>query len=151
MAHEVAFQPFDVWTENQVTGGMNLSNDEHAVYLTDVTPDVAADELKADLAEIALGNGYAGFIDIQNTFSLVGKIYTMFGESILITASGGSIAQWQYIVLFNRETVVKVDPLLGFWDHEIKSNISIGQSHEILFNQAPVGSPGPVLSVLSFS
>jgi len=145
------FQRFDIWTENQVTKVGNLSDHDHFIYLSNTTPDKAADEVKADLAEITTGFGYSGPIDTINTFTLLGAIYTMFGESILITASGGSIATFRYIVLFNDETTVKVDPLLGYWDHGEAVDLASGDTHEILFNDAPVGVPGAMLSVLALA
>jgi len=144
------FQPFDILVTDVITGGQNYANDVLHVYLSDVAPDVVNDTLKADIAEIAVGNGYAGSVDINIGFSSVRKIFTFFGDSFLLTAAGGDIAQWQWIILFNEDTTVKVDPLIGFWDHGQKANITNGNTHEILFNGSPVGTPGSFLTMLSF-
>lgn len=144
------FQRFDIWTDDQVAGQVhNLSDHDFFIYLSNTTPDKVNDNVKADLAEIATGFGYAGAIDTINTFTNAGKIYTMFGESILITASGGTIGPLRHVVLFNFETLVKTDPLVGFWDHGQSISILDGATHEILFNNSPVGVAGAMLTLQS--
>lgn len=40
--------------------------DQLAIYLSNATPDASLDAVKADLAEIATGNGYTGPINVPN-------------------------------------------------------------------------------------
>jgi hypothetical protein len=130
----------------------NHSDHDFHIYLSNQfigSGDRSTDELKADIPEIAFGNGYSGSIDTQNTFSNVGKVYTMFGESILLTAAGGDIGPWRNILLFNFETAVKVDPLVCHWDHGDHITIPDGTTHEILFNGAAVGQDGAMLEIKS--
>ena len=85
-------------------------------YLTNAVPDAALDAVKADLAEIAAGNGYtAGGEDIQNDFSEAGGTGTLTGVDFVITASGGTIGPFRYVVLYN-DTAVG-DPLIAWWDY----------------------------------
>ena len=71
------------------------------VYLSNATPDAEADAVKADLAEITPANGYAGPVDAQQDFTRSGATSTMTGTKVVITASGGAINTFRYVVLYN--------------------------------------------------
>jgi hypothetical protein len=112
---------------------INASTNTLKVYLTNATPSASADSLKADLAEIANGNGYtAGGIDTVNTTSQTGGTITVgCTDTLTITASGGSIADFRYVVLFNEDTTG--DMLIGWWDSGATQTITDGNSFEIDF------------------
>ena len=71
------------------------------IYLSNTVPSASLDAAKADLAEIATGNGYTGPQDIVNDYTETGGTGTLTGTDVTITASGGAIAQFQYVVLQN--------------------------------------------------
>ena len=64
----------------------NLSADQVEVYLSNAVPSASADAVKADLAEIATGNGYTGPQDTQNTGAEAAGTYTLTGTKVVITA-----------------------------------------------------------------
>jgi hypothetical protein len=112
------FVKFNCWSEHQAEGVHNLDADTLRVYLTNATPDVAADSVKADLAEISAGNGYpAGGVDVQNATSRTGAVTTVTGVDAVITASGGPIGPFRYAVLYNDTPTSPADPLIGYWDY----------------------------------
>lgn len=102
------------------------------VYLTNSAPSAADDSVKADLAEIATGNGYTGGVSCQNTGSEASGTFTLTGTKITITASGGAIAQFRYVVLFNEDAAD--DPLIGWWDYGSAVDLASGESFTIEFN-----------------
>lgn len=105
-------------------GALNADTDTLKVYLTNTAPDAAAHSVKADLAEIAAGNGYtAGGEDAQNAASTSGGVITVVGTDITWTASGGSIASFAHAVLYNDSAAD--DPLVGYWSYG--SSISPGE------------------------
>jgi hypothetical protein len=109
------FVPFDCFAQDLGRGVHNLHADTLVVYLTNATPSVSADAVKADLAEIATGGGYSGPIDIENTYSQTGGVGTLAGVDKTITATAGGIATWRYAVLAN--DTATGDPLIGYWDY----------------------------------
>lgn len=99
------------------------------IYLSNTTPDAGADEVKTDLAEIATGNGYSGPVAIpsQSGSESTGT-FTFSGDEITITASGGAISTFQYVVMFNDGTSVKTDPLIAWWDNGSTVDLADGES-----------------------
>jgi hypothetical protein len=106
------------------------TNDTLVVYLSNATPDAAADAVKADLAEISTGNGYTGPQDTQNDGSESGGTLTVTGVDITITAAGGSIGPFRYAVLANDTPAG--DPLIGWWDYG--SAITLNDTEQLLID-----------------
>ena len=130
----VAFNKIQGWIGYLGTGVINLNTDLLACYLTNAVPSASLDNVKADLAEIATGNGYTGPEDTTNAYSESGGTGTLTATDITITASGGAIAQFRYVVLFDDTvTTPVVDPLAGWWDHGSAVDLADGESYTIDF------------------
>lgn len=129
-----AFFKFNNFVERLLKGEHQLHAAGHTVkvYLTNATPDAAADDVKADLAEIAAGNGYsAGGVDVQNDVSETGGVATVTAVDVTITASGGSIGPFRYAVLYN-DTHAS-DALIGAFDYGASVTLADTQSITIDF------------------
>ena len=110
-----------------------LNADLLEVYLSNATPSASADTIKANLAEITNENGYAAPEDTQNTYSEAGGTGTCVGTDIVITASGGTIGPFRYVVLFNTTPVSPVDPLIGWWDYGSSITLQATETFTINF------------------
>ena len=114
-----AYQRFNVSSLDVLLGKHNFASDVFKVYLTNVAPNAATHGVKADIAEIAAGNGYTAGglvipIDAVTQTNGVGDVST--DESTLqIVAAGGSIGPFRYAVAYN-DTHAS-DPLLSFFDY----------------------------------
>ena len=85
--------------------------------LANVAP-VATNAVKADITEIAAGNGYtAGGVTLTAgaVQSTAQASITIADIANLITAAGGSIGPWRYLVIYDDTTAGK--PLLGWVDY----------------------------------
>lgn len=139
-----SFNKFNVFTTNLCTKVHDLNADTLSVYLSNATPSVSADSVKADLAEISIANGYTGPVDTQNTGSGSAGTYTVTGTKVVITASG-SVGPFQYVVLYNDTPTSPADPLIGWWDYGSAVTLSSGETFTIKFNN---GDPtGTILTV----
>jgi hypothetical protein len=117
MATFVKFQQF---AEDLGKGVHQLHAAGHTlkVYLTNATPDVAADAIKTDLAEITVEGDYpSGGTDIQNDYTETAGVGTLTGVDVVFTAAGGSFGPARYAVLYNDTPAGPVDPLIGYWDY----------------------------------
>lgn len=103
------------------------------VFLTNEQP-LVSDTIKADMAEIAAGNGYtAGGEDAQNDYSESGGTGTLTCQDITWTAAGGTIGPFQFAVLYNDTPAAPVDPLIGWWDYGSPITLQIGESFKVDF------------------
>lgn len=61
-----------------------------------------------------------------------------YTADIVITASGGAIATWQYIYLFDNTIAAPVDPLVCYWDHGSGIALGDGDSATLQFNASGI-------------
>lgn len=125
-----AFSKFNVFMGDLGSKVHNLTTDDLRVMLTDVAP-VATNTVKANLTEIAAGNGYAvgGNAATFTSWTQVAGLWKLVLVPVLFTASAGSIAQFRYASLFNNTPAGK--PLIGWWDYGAEVNITNGNSFTV--------------------
>ena len=129
-----SFNKFQNFVEDLGKKVHNLHDDTLKVYLSNATPDAAADAVKADLAEITAENGYsAGGADVQNTYTESGGTGTLAGTDVVITASVGTVGPFRYAVLYNDTPTSPADPLIGWWDYGSAVTLASGETFTVDF------------------
>lgn len=112
---------------------INCNTDAFEGYLSNAAPSASADDVKVDLAEISTGNGYtAGGVDSTNTYSETTGTGTCATTDWAVTASGGSVGPFQYVVHFD-ETVASpvTDPLICWHDYGSALTLASGESFTV--------------------
>ncbi len=109
------------------------TDDTLEIYLSNAAPSVSADAVKADVAEITNENGYAAPQDTANNGTETTGTLTIAATDITITASGGTIGPFQYVVLMNTTPSSPLDPLIAWWDHGSAVTLQDGESFTIDF------------------
>jgi hypothetical protein len=113
-----AFNKFQAFVENVAEKVHNLQSDTLKVLLTNTAP-VATNAVKADLTEIAAGNGYTagGTAATVSSSAQTTGTYKLVLADVVFTAAGGSIGAFRYAVLYNDTPTSPADPLIGWWDY----------------------------------
>ena len=110
----------------------NLHTDSIKILLSNTAPDVAADTVKADAAEIGAGNGYtAGGTAIpgQSFTQTAGVALLDISGNVVFTASGGTIGPFRYAILYN-DTAAS-DELIGYWDYGSSITLQDGENFTV--------------------
>ena len=140
-----SFNKFNQFSTDLSTGKHNFGSDDLYCALTNTAP-VATNAVFADLTEISGGNGYtAGGSDTVNTGAGASGTYTVTGTNITWTASGGAIATFRYVVVYNSTQTSPLKPLLGWWDYGSALTLNSGDSLTVKFNGG--SSSGTILTV----
>lgn len=145
-----AYNKFNSFVEFLMNKEMDLFGTAETlnVYLSNATPSATADLVKADLAEITNQNGYAAPVDTQNDSTRTTTTVTLTGISHTITASGGSVGPFQYVVLYDdTPTAPNADPLIAWWDYASALTLLDGESFTVKYNNAAVGNPGTIFTL----
>lgn len=126
----VAFNKFNQFSADLAHKVHNLGADALKVMLTNTAP-IAANAVKADIAEITAGNGYAagGFAVSLLSSTQTAGVYTLKlnDQPAIFTPSGGTVGPYRYAVLYNDTPTSPLDPLIGFWDFGSAITQNVGQ------------------------
>ena len=134
MAQKTAL-PIEKFSEDLVKAVHNFATHTFKAYLTNAAVSVSAHTVKADVAEIATGNGYAGPITISITVSRTGSLTKIVGaDPAVITASGGSIGPFRAVVFYNDTPTSPADPLIVAWDYGSSITLQAGETFPIDFD-----------------
>ncbi len=128
-----AYNKFQSFVEALAEKVHNLGSDTLKVMLTNVAP-VATNTVKANLTEIAAGNGYTagGTQATISSSAQTAGTYKLVLADVVFTASGGSIADFRYVVLYN-DTALN-DELIGWWDYGSTVTLTTGQTFTVDFD-----------------
>ena len=75
------------------------------------------------------------------THTQTGGTFTLdYGADIVITASGGAIATWRYIYLWDDTVTSPVDPLIVVWDHGSGITLADTDTATLQFNASGIYS-----------
>lgn len=130
-----AFNKFDAFVEAMAEKVHNLGADVLKVYLTNAVPSASADAVKADLAEIAAGNGYTagGNVAALTSSAQVAGLYKLvLADPATFTATGGNIGPFRYAVLYNSTTVA--ENLIAWWDYGASITLLSGDTFVVDFD-----------------
>jgi len=115
----------------------DLSSDTLKVALSNTAPN-QTDATFSQITEIASGNGYTAggtAASISSSGQTTGT-YKLVLADVTFTASGGSIATFRYIILYNDTPVSPADPLIGYWDYGAAVDVTDGNSFTTDFSAA---------------
>lgn len=113
----------------------NLGADTLKVMLTNVAP-VATNTVKANITEIAAGFGYTsgGTQATIAASSQTSGTYKLVLNDVVFTASGGSMATFRYLVLYN-DTATN-DELICWWDNGSTVTLADTETYTLDFSAA---------------
>lgn len=110
-----SFNKFNSFVEALAEKVHNLGSDSLKMMLSNSAP-AAGNTVKADITEIAAGNGYTagGIALVVASSSQTGGTYKLVVNDFSITAVGGAMATWRYGVIYN--DTASNDELVGYYD-----------------------------------
>ena len=124
------FTKFNTFISRLVDGEFDFNSDTFKFFLSNEQP-LATDSVKGDIAEITNENGYAAPVDIENAFAVVTGVGTMTAVDKVVTASGGTIGPFQFIVIY--DDTHASDALMGWIELASAVTLQIGQSLNVNF------------------
>jgi hypothetical protein len=125
-----AFNKFNQFVKDLADKVHNLGADSLKIMLTDVAP-VATNTVKANITDITAANGYTagGAVAAYVSDAQTSGTYKLILSPVVFTASGGSIAQFRYAVLYNSTT--GSGNLIGWYDYGAEINVTNGNSFTV--------------------
>lgn len=126
------FNKFNDFIEQVGKGVHNLSTNTLKLALTNTAP-LSTNTVLADITQISTGGGYTsgaggGYALDGVSWSETGGTASLAATDEVITASGGSIGPFRYVVLYNDSTTSPADALIGWWDYGASITLAAGET-----------------------
>lgn len=142
-----AYNKFNQFVEDMAEGVHNLGTGALTFALTAAAnAPVATNSVLANLTEIAYTNLSTRVIT-TNTSSQTSGTYTLSLVDHTLTASGGSVAAFRYLVVYNDTPTSPADPLICWFDYGSDLTLADGESLNVDFGND--GGPNGALFTLS--
>lgn len=129
------FQKLDQFVEDMAHGVHDFSADQVIVALTAAAnAPVATDAVLADLIEITYTFLSSRLVTTSASTQTSGTYQLTFQPDLVLTASGGSVGPFRYVVHYNDAPVTPLDPLIQFYDHGTEVTLADGETFTIDYN-----------------
>lgn len=127
------YQKFNQTVEDMANGVYNCATDQFTVALTAAaSAPVATNSVLADLTQIAYTNLSSRDLTTSSSGQTSGTFTQLFSDLVL-TASGGPIATFRYIAIYDNTPTSPADPLLCFYDYGSDLTLADGETLTIDF------------------
>lgn len=128
-----AFTKFQKFIEAVAHGKHNLSTAQIKVALTNTLPVVGTAGVLADIAEVSYANCSSRNVTTSAS-AQTGGVYKLTCADLTLTAAGGSVGPFRYVVAYNDSAAGK--DLISCWDRGDSITLLDGESILIDFDQA---------------
>lgn len=127
------FNKFDQFVEDLAHKVHDLETDQIVVALcAAANAPVAGNTVLANLTEASYT--YLSTRNVTTSSSgQTGGVYTAAFADLILTASGGSVGPFRYIVLFNTTSTTPAAPLIGWYDYGSDLTLNSGEQLTIDF------------------
>ena len=128
------YNKFQQFVEDQAHGVHNLGSDTLTVALCNAAnAPVATNSVLLDLTQIAYTNLSSRVITTTSSAQTTGT-YKLTLTDLVLTASGGSVAPFRYVVIYNDTPISPADPLIGWYDYGSDLTLADGETLTIDFD-----------------
>jgi hypothetical protein len=131
------YTKFNQFVQDLCTRVHNVDTDSLKIMLTNTAP-LATNAVKADITEIAAGNGYpaGGIQAVFSSGAQTSGIFKLILADVTFTGTSGPIGPFRYAVLYNDTPTSPAKPLIAWWDYQTSITITSGNSFTVDLDQA---------------
>lgn len=127
------FNKVNQYVEDVQHGVHDFSTDQLVVALTAAaSAPVATNTVLANLTQISYTNLSTRNVTTASSGQTSGT-YTLSLTDLVLTASGGSVGPFRYVVLYNDTPTSPADPLIGWYDYGSDLTLADGEQLTIDF------------------
>ena len=129
-----SFNKIRQFVEDVAHGVHNLSSGVLTVALTNAAnAPVNTNEILANLTEISYTNLSTRVITTASSPQTTGT-YKLTLTDLVLTASGGAVAAFRYVVIYNDTPTSPANPLIGWYDYGSDLTLADGESLTLDFD-----------------
>ena len=121
-----------------LANAMDLDSDTLAVALSNTDPTTGTDAtadgngILANITEIAYTNLSSRTLTNVTSTQTSGT-FKLAADDLTLTASGGTVADFRYVILYNDTPTDPEDPIIGYYDYTSSITLNDGDTFTIDF------------------
>lgn len=132
-----SYNKFNQFSEDLAKGVHNFTSDGTCTVTVALTAaanaPVAGNSVLADLTQISYTNLSSRVVTGITAEQTSGTV-NLTANDLTLTASGGSVATFRYVVLYNDDPTSPADPLIAWFDYG--SNVTLADGESLLLDFA---------------
>jgi hypothetical protein len=131
-----SFNKINDFVENAVEG-MNLGSDTLVVALSNTAPASETNDPTTDTNGVLANVTEISYTNLSSrtlanvTSSQTSGTYKLSADDLTLTASGGAVAEFRYIYIYNDTVTSPADPLIGYYDYGSGLTLNDGDTFTI--------------------
>lgn len=127
---------FQDFVEQLGKGVHNFSSNTFKLALTNTAPTASTNTILTDITQISATGGYTagGYTLSGVAWSETGGTAKLVITDLVITATGGSVGPFRYLVLYNDTATSPADALIGFYDYGSSITLATGETLTVDFD-----------------
>lgn len=126
------FNKFRQYQEDLHHGVHNLGSDQLVIALSNNVP-VNTNSVLANITQISYSNCSSRNITTTSSGQVLG-IYKIVLDDLTLTASGGAIPTFRYVILYNDTPSSPTNPLIAWYDYGATVNVLDGETFTVDFD-----------------
>jgi len=138
-----SFNKFQQFVEDVYKGVHNFTSDRTCsvtvALCNAANAPVATNSVLANLTQISYTNLSSRIVTGVTAEHTTGTV-TLTANDLVLTASGGAVAAFRYIVLYNDDPTSPADPLIGWYDYGSDLTLQDGETLTIDFGASGFGT-----------
>ena len=112
-----AFNKFNAFVEDMPEKVHNLATDALTLALSNTAP-AATNSVLADITQISYTNLSSRALVTSSSSQSAGTYSLVLADKVL-TASGGAVATFRYVIIYNDTPTSPADPLIAWYDYGV--------------------------------
>lgn len=124
MATAVEFQSWIEYVHEKV---VDWDNDTFTYALTNSAPNAATNTVLANITEITYTN-LSSRVATVSAAGQSGGTYTATVDQLVLTASGGTVGPFRYVVFYDDTPTSPANPLVAYWDYGSSITLADGET-----------------------
>lgn len=126
------FNKFNSFVEDLAEKVHNLGSDSLKIALTNAAP-IASNTILSNITEVSYTFCSGRVVTTASSAQTAG-LYKLVLNDLTITASGGTVGAFRYVVLYNDTPTSPLDPLIGWLDYGSSITLADGESITVDFD-----------------
>ena len=128
-----SYNKFNIFTTDLANKVHDLDSDTLTVALTNSAPNAESQAVLGDVTQVSYTNCSSRVL-ANKAGTRSTNTYKLTADDLVLTASGGGVGPFKYVIIYNDTPASPVDPLICWYEYPDNVTINDGETFTIDFD-----------------